>query len=150
LAFQKNQDEVKNIFEKIGKLVFSSQQERARLSFLFLWRFLTETFPWVNTHPADSRAPNHSIYDHLVQTSAIAACIDIDKPAFLIFYINPLFNLLLRKQEKLLIFWSGSYLLSYLIYKAIEVVMENYGPDHIIFPNLLGQPLVDKWLDEKV
>jgi CRISPR-associated protein Cmr2 len=148
IGFPKNQDEVKNIFEKIGELDFSSQQERARLSFLFLWRFLTETFPWVNTHPADSRAPNHSIYDHLVQTSAIAACIDIDKPAFLIFTLTPVQSFI-EKARKTSDLWSGSYLLSYLIYKAIEVVMENYGPDHIIFPNLLGQPLVDKWLDEK-
>ena len=40
IGFPKNQDEVKNIFEKIGELNFSNQEERARLSFLFLWRFL--------------------------------------------------------------------------------------------------------------
>jgi CRISPR-associated protein Cmr2 len=148
IGFPKNQDEVKNIFEKIGELDFSSQQERARLSFLFLWRFLLEVFSWINTHPADSRAPNHSIYDHLVQTAAIATCLDVDKPAFLIFTITPVqsFIATARKTSDL---WAGSYLLSYLIYKAIEVIMENYGPDHIIFSNLLGQPLVDKWLKDK-
>jgi len=148
IGFPKNQDEVKNIFEKIGELNFSNQEERARLSFLFLWRFLPEVFSWINTHPADSRAPNHSIYDHLVQTSAIATCLNVDKPGFLIFTITPVqsFIATARKTSDL---WAGSYLLSYLIYKAIEVVMENYGPDHIIFPNLLGQPLVDRWLKDK-
>jgi len=148
IGFPKNQDEVKNIFEKIGELDFSSQQERARLSFLFLWRFLPEVFSWINTHPADSRAPNHSIYDHLVQTAAIATCLDVDKPAFLIFTITPVqsFIATARKTSDL---WAGSYLLSYLIYKAIEVIMEDYGPDHITFPNLLGQPLVDRWLNGK-
>jgi len=141
-------DEVKDFFKKLGELNFSNQEERARLSFLFLWRFLPEVFSWINTHPADSRAPNHSIYDHLVQTSAIATCLNVDKPAFLIFTITPVqsFIATARKTSDL---WAGSYLLSYLIYKAIEVIMENYGPDHIIFPNLLGQPLVDRWLNGK-
>jgi CRISPR-associated protein Cmr2 len=141
-------NEVKNFFERLGEMDFLSQEERARLSFLFLWRFLPEVFSWINTHPADSRAPNHSIYDHLVQTSAIATCLDVDKPAFLIFTITPVqsFIATARKTSDL---WAGSYLLSYLIYKAIEVIMEDYGPDHIIFPNLLGQPLVDRWLKDK-
>jgi len=141
-------DEVKNFFERLGEMYFLNQEERARLSFLFLWRFLPEVFSWINTHPADSRAPNHSIYDHLVQTSAIATCLDVDKPAFLIFTITPVqsFIATARKTSDL---WAGSYLLSYLIYKAIEVIMEDYGPDHIIFPNLLGQPLVDRWLNGK-
>jgi len=144
----KNQDEVKNIFEKIGELIYSNQEARARLCFLFLWRFLPEVFEWINTHPADSRAPSHSIYDHLVQTAAITTCLEIDKPAFLIFTITPVQSFI-EKARKTSDLWAGSYLLSYLIYKAIEVVMENYGPDHVIFPNLLGQPFVDKWLDKK-
>jgi CRISPR-associated protein Cmr2 len=141
-------DEVKDFFKRLGEMDFLSQEERARLSFLFLWRFLPEVFKWIDKHPADSRAPNHSIYDHLVQTAAIATCLDVDKPAFLIFTITPVqsFIVTARKTSDL---WAGSYLLSYLIYKAIEVIMENYGPDNIIFPNLLGQPLVDRWLGGK-
>ncbi|NMC68415.1 MAG: type III-B CRISPR-associated protein Cas10/Cmr2 [Spirochaetales bacterium] len=143
-----NHDEVKNIFKKLGELSFSNEQERAKLSFLFLWRFLPEIFPWINTHPADSRTPNHSIYDHLVQTSAIATSLQFDKPSFLLFTLTPVqsFIATARKTSDL---WAGSYLLSYLIFKAIEVVIEKYGPDHIIFPNLLGQPLVDKWLKDR-
>lgn len=143
--------EVVEVFKNLGKLNFPDQQERAKFFFLFLWRFLPDIFPWIEKHPADSRAPNHSIYDHLVQSSCIATCLDKgDKPApaFLLFTISPVqsFIAIARKTSDL---WAGSYLISYLIYKAIEVIMDELGPDHIIFPNLRGQPLVDLWLYEK-
>lgn len=141
--------EVVEVFKNLGKLNFPDQQERAKFFFLFLWRFLPDIFPWIEKHPADSRAPNHSIYDHLVQCSCIATCLDKgDKPAFLLFTISPVqsFIAIARKTSDL---WAGSYLISYLIYKAIEVIMDELGPDHIIFPNLRGQPLVDLWLYEK-
>lgn len=145
----KNHQEVKGLFREIGNLNFNNPEERAKFAFLFLWRFLPDIFSWIEKHPADSRAPNHSIYDHLVQTSAIATCIENnDTPSFLLFTITPVqsFIATARKTSDL---WSGSYFLSFLIYEAIEVIMEEYGPDHIIFPNLRGQPLVDNWLYEK-
>ncbi len=135
-------EEVEQFFEKLGSL-FRDQNERAKFLFLFLWRFLHEIFPWVETHPADSRAPNHSIYDHLVQTSAVVSA--LPKPAFLLFTISPVQEFI-SKARKTSDLWAGSYILSYLTYKAIEVIMEELGPDNVIFPNLLGQPLVDRWL----
>ena len=144
-----NHEKIKKVFEILGNINFNDQEERAKFFFLFLWRFFPDIFHWIEKYPADSRAPNHSIYDHLVQTSAIAACLDNnDKPSFLLFTITPVqsFIATARKTSDLS---SGSYLLSYLIYKAIEVIMEELGPDHAIFPNLRCQPLVDLWLYKK-
>ncbi|MDM7266980.1 MAG: type III-B CRISPR-associated protein Cas10/Cmr2 [Aquificaceae bacterium] len=141
------EEDVKDIFKELGNKL--QCKNNPKLCFLFLWRFLPDIFPWIEKHPADSRAPNHSIYDHLVQCSCIATCLDKgDKPAFLLFTISPVqsFVAIARKTSDL---WAGSYLISYLIYKAIEVIMDELGPDHIIFPNLRGQPLVDLWLYEK-
>ncbi|MEN3045254.1 MAG: type III-B CRISPR-associated protein Cas10/Cmr2 [Candidatus Hydrothermales bacterium] len=141
-----NEEEVRKKFKKLGDLKFNTSDERVKVYFLFLWRFLPEIFPWINTHPADSRAPNHSIYDHLVQTSAIAS--SLPKPTFLLFTIAPVQEYIStsRKTSDL---WSGSYILSYLIYKATTVILDELGPDNIIYPNLLKQPLVDRWLYEK-
>ncbi|MEO0244585.1 MAG: type III-B CRISPR-associated protein Cas10/Cmr2 [candidate division WOR-3 bacterium] len=141
-----DEEEVEKFFERLGSLTFENPEERAKICFLFLWRFLPEIFPWINTHPADSRAPNHSIYDHLVQTSAIVSC--LPKPAFLIFTIAPVQEFI-SKARKTMDLWSGSYFLSYLIFKAIEVILEDLGPDNVIYPNLLKEPLVDKWLYKK-
>jgi len=138
--------EVQEIFEKLGNLKFKDSMEREKFYFLFLWRFLPEIFPWINTHPADSRTPNHSIYDHLVQTSALASCLKGgDSPAFLLWTLGPVQSFI-ESAKKTSDLWAGSFLLSYLTFKAISVVMEEEGVDHVIFPNLNGQPLVDKWL----
>jgi CRISPR-associated protein Cmr2 len=136
-------EKVKELFQELGELNFESQDERARLVFLFLWRFYPEIFEEINYHPADSRAPNHSIYDHLVQTSAVVSA--LPKPAFLLFTISPVQSFI-SKARKTSDLWAGSYMLSYLVWESMKPIVEEFGPDTIIYPNLLGQPLVDKWL----
>lgn len=136
-------EKVKELFQELGELNFKSQDERARLVFLFLWRFYPEIFEEINYHPADSRAPNHSIYDHLVQTSAIVSA--LPKPAFLLFTISPVQSFI-SKARKTSDLWAGSYMLSYLVWESMKPIVEEFGPDIIIYPNLLGQPLVDRWL----
>jgi CRISPR-associated protein Cmr2 len=139
-------EKVKELFQELGELNFESQDERARLVFLFLWRFYPEIFEEINYHPADSRAPNHSIYDHLVQTSAVVSA--LPRPAFLLFTISPVQSFI-SKARKTSDLWAGSYMLSYLVWESMKPIVEEFGPDTIIYPNLLGQPLVDKWLYEE-
>jgi len=138
-----DENKVQDLFDKLGKLSFSNEEERAKFIFLFLWRFYPEIFPEINKHPADSRAPNHSIYDHLVQTSAIFPA--LPNPAFLLFTIGPVQSFI-SKARKTSDLWSASYMLSYLIWESMKPLVEKFGPDVIIFPNLLGQPLFDRWL----
>jgi len=139
----KNHTEVEQFFETLGEFSFSNQDERAKFFFLFLWRFLPEIFPWIEKHPADSRVPNHSIYDHCTQTSAIVS--SLPKPAFLIFTLGPVqkFIATSRKTSDL---WSGSFLLSFLTFEAMKHIIEKLGPDHIIYPHLREQPFADLWL----
>jgi len=136
-------EKVQDLFDKLGKLSFSDENERAKFIFLFLWRFFPEIFPEINKHPADSRAPNHSIYDHLVQTSAIVSA--LRRPAFLLFIIAPVQSFI-SKARKTSDLWAGSYMLSYLTWESMKPLVENFGPDIVVFPNLFGQPLVDRWL----
>lgn len=93
--------------------------------------------------PADTRIPDHSIWEHKRITSAIAGA--LPKPAFLLFAIGPVqeFIATARKTQDL---WAGSYLLSYLSWSAMKVVAEEFGPDSLIFPDLCGQPIADLWL----
>lgn len=119
--------------------------------FLLLWRYLEDEFHqreprliW-EALPADTRIPNHSILHHNRVASAFAT---IQKPATLIFSIGPVQGFIVnaRKTRDL---WIGSYLLSYLTWQAIKVVAEELGPEQILYPSLLEQPLVDFWLSEK-
>jgi len=134
--------EIKQIFEKISEISILNDQ-KAKFFFLFFWRFYPEIFFWLNFHPADNRAPNHSIYDHLVQTSAVVSA--LPRPAFLLFTIGPVQSFI-SKSRKTQDLWAGSYMLSYLTWESMKPLIEELGPDVIIFPNLLGQPLMDNYL----
>jgi CRISPR-associated protein Cmr2 len=122
--------------------------------FLALWRLLPERLRqeaaqserlgalWTLL-PADSRVPDHSIWDHLSSTSAMATA--LDTPAFLLFTLGPVqeFIATARRTQDL---WVGSFLLSYLTWQGMRVIAERLGPDCVLFPSLFAQPLVDQWL----
>jgi CRISPR-associated protein Cmr2 len=117
--------------------------------FLLLWRCLEDELakrepnvPW-SLLPADTRIPDHPLLQHARVASAFANC--LPNPATLLFTIGPVqgFIAAARKTREL---WMGSFLLSYLTWHAIKVIAERLGPDHVLFPSLLGQPLVDFWL----
>lgn len=103
-----------------------------------LWRLL----------PADTRVPDHSIWDHLDLVSAFAGAFAADpkgEAALLALSIGPVqgFIAAARTTSDL---WAGSHLLSRLSWEAMRPVCERLGPDAILFPRLRGIPQVDIWL----
>jgi CRISPR-associated protein Cmr2 len=145
-------DSVDEVFSELRN-TYASDLEKLYLS---LWR---ELLPLLEAKrkqdgmgqlwevlPADTRVPDHSIWEHRRVTSAIAAA--LPKPAFLLFALGPVQSLIAtaRRTQDL---WAGSYLLSFLSWQAMKVVAESWGPDSIIFPDLCGQPFVDLWLIEE-
>lgn len=106
-----------------------------------LWRLL----------PADTRVPDHSIWDHLDLTSAFAGAFAADpegEAALLALSIGPVqgFIAAARSTSDL---WAGSHLLSRLAWEAMKPVCEALGPDTILFPRLRGVPQVDLWLRDE-
>ena len=98
--------------------------------------------------PADTRVPDHSIWDHLDLTSAFAGAFAADpdgEAALLALAIGPVqgFIAAARSTSDL---WAGSHLLSRLAWEAMRPVCEELGPDAILFPRLRGIPQVDLWL----
>ena len=101
--------------------------------------------------PADTRVPDHSIWDHLDLTSAFAGAFaaDADEDAALLaLSIGPVqsFIAAARTTSDL---WAGSHLLARLAWEAIKVVCERLGPDAVLFPRLRGIPQVDVWLRDE-
>ncbi len=99
--------------------------------------------------PADTRIPDHTIWQHLDLSSAFAgAMADGDNPALLVVSIGPVqeFIAAARTTSDL---WAGSHLLSTLAWQAMKVVCERLGPDSLVFPQLRGVPIVDLWLAQK-
>lgn len=98
--------------------------------------------------PADTRVPDHSIWDHLDLTSAFAGAMAADpdgEVALLTIALGPVQSFIeaARSTSDL---WAGSHLLARLAWEAIKPVCEALGPDAILFPRLRGVPQVDLWL----
>ena len=143
---QKSSEAQANVVKALSQQTADPQKR-----FLLLWRCLQDELakhepevPW-ELLPADTRVPDHSLLSHARVASAFTNC---SKPATLLFTVAPVqgFIATARKTRDL---WMGSFLLSYLTWHAIKVVAEKLGPDHVLFPSLVGQPLVDFWLHEK-
>ncbi|MDA1278184.1 MAG: type III-B CRISPR-associated protein Cas10/Cmr2 [Verrucomicrobia bacterium] len=140
-------------------------EENPRAAFIATWRFWRN---WAASrhadfalYPAETRLPDHTIWNHLAVTSAMQGCLGgepwkrqgdagvADAPAFLLFTIGPVQDFIsaARSTRDL---WSGSYLLSYLIGHALRRIALDFGPDHVIFPNLCDQPIMDLLLREEI
>lgn len=126
-----------------------NEESDPRAAFIARWRFwknwASDLNPLLSCLPAETRLPDHTIWNHLSVTAALEGCRNSDgnlQPALLLFSIGPVqeFIAAARSTRDLL---SGSYLLSYVIAKALAYISLTYGPDHVIFPNILNQPLVD-------
>ncbi len=94
--------------------------------------------------PADTRIPDHSIWNHISVTSALAGCIENGeiKPAMLLFQLGPVQDFIAQARSTRDL-WSGSYILSWLIAHSMKAITGEIGPDSIIFPSLRGNGIFD-------
>jgi len=145
------------VHEKAGQHILQpwvdslkAHPDKDKRLYFHIWRLLYEDLArrtslkdWVRLLPADTRQPDHPLEQHLSISAAIADA--LPKPAFLIFSLGPVqeFIAAARRTQDL---WMGSWILSYLSWKAIESLADEFGPDVIVFPSLRGQPLCDRWL----
>jgi len=128
-----------------------------RATFFSFWRFAPETPAkglggvW-QLMPADTRVPDHSIWEHLSLVSAFAGAFAADpngEVALGIVSFGPVQGFIgqARKVED---FWAGSHLLSVITGQAIWHLAKKLGPDAILFPQLRGLALVDAWIYREI
>ncbi|RMH61038.1 MAG: type III-B CRISPR-associated protein Cas10/Cmr2 [Calditrichaeota bacterium] len=101
--------------------------------------------------PADTRFPDHSIWQHNALVSALSSCMettgDENNIGLMVFSITPVQSFI-STARKLRDYWSGSVMLSWLAFEGLRWVMENLGPDHVLYPSLVDQPLVNEYLQK--
>ena len=142
---------LQNAFGGIKPDANAPEAEQWRQRYFLYWRrFLEQAVKLkggarnLAFYPADTRIPDHAIWNHMSVAAALEACrVDGDiRPAFLIFQLGPVqdFIAAARSTRDL---WSGSYLLALLTAHAIKAVTDVLGPDNIIFPALRGQGVFD-------
>lgn len=131
-----------------------SQGLTGRALFFALWRLLperlSELHPAYLHLPADTRLPDHTIWQHLDVCAALQAAQEGGHgPAFLSFAIGPVqgFIATARSVRDL---WTGSMILSWLTFQAMVPVIKEYGPTAVIYPSLRGLPFLDLWLKTEI
>ncbi len=122
-----------------------------KIRFLALWRMLpgvlSERFGFDFTRlPADTRVPDHSLIQHADISSGIAAARQGRHGyAILSVTLGPV-QTFIQSARSVRDLWSGSALLSWLIFQGMRPILENLGPTVFVFPALRGHPLMDMWL----
>lgn len=143
-------DHATNIIERI---VTGLTGPRER--FLALWRLLPDQIAEefggdMARLPADSRIPDHTLFQHADITAGLHAALTAGHgSSFLSFVLGPVqpFIAAARSVRDL---WSGSALLSWLVFQAMKPVLEQLGPTAFVYPSLRGAPLADLWLRNDV
>lgn len=152
-----SEDEAFSVSQKTRPFLFSND---ARASFICAWRFwrnwASDSDPRFTSLPADTRIPDHSIWHHMGVTSAFQGAFPSPeqkqahpgedlRPRLLLFSIGPVQDFIASARSTRDL-WSGSYLLSYLVSTTLATIAKDVGPDQVMFPNLLDQPLIDHQL----
>ena len=102
--------------------------------------------------PADTRVPDHTIWQHLDLTSAFATAFHADEndnPALLTLSFGPVQGFIAQARTTSDL-WAGSHLLSRIAWEGLKLICAEYGPDAVIFPQLRGIPQVDLWLRDEM
>lgn len=142
-----SEEDVSNVIESI----VCELPMDPRLRFLALWRLLPDNlyqkFGLNFTRlPADSRVPDHSLTQHVDITSGIAAANQFGHGyAILSVTLGPVQEFI-RAARSVRDLWSGSALLSWLIFQGMRPILRDLGPTAMVFPALRGNSLTDLWL----
>jgi len=127
--------------------------ESPLLRFFAVWRCLPELLAreksFLANIPADTRIPNHTIWNHNDLVAAFAAAESVDgNAALLSFNLGPVQSFI-EAARSVRDLWSGSMLLSYITFRAMVPVIEEYGPTAFVYPYMRGLPLLDHWIIKK-
>ncbi|MBF2052774.1 MAG: type III-B CRISPR-associated protein Cas10/Cmr2 [Candidatus Sericytochromatia bacterium] len=138
----------KKFTDILSKLTKHIKQPQAR--FLAVWRCLPEKLSELNPTyqhlPAETRAPDHTIWQHLDTTAGLyAAYRDNEKLSFISLTIGPVQSFIAASRS-VRDLWSGSMLLSWLAFQGMIPILEQVGPTAFVFPQLRGNPMMDLWL----
>ena len=149
---------VKEAFKEIEKEINSYDDE---IKFLYLWRNLLDVLveksgnkawcKYLPLFPADTRVPDHSIWEHLKVASSIYAIESnglLQNNSLFLFTIGPVQSFI-SQARKTQDFYIGSFILSYLTFTGMRVIINKYAPTSIIYPDLYNQPLADWFLQKE-
>jgi len=99
--------------------------------------------------PADTRVPNHTIFDHLYATAAAVNAVyggGDGVSGFLVLLDIAGIQSFISKARKVRDFWASSWLVSALAWYLVREVVEVIGPDCMVMPTARLNPFYTSWL----
>jgi len=91
--------------------------------------------------PADTQMPTHTIFDHLYATATTVNWSLAGEPSgFYVFLDIPKIQSIVSSARKAGDFWAGSWLISYLMWKLVEEIIFELGPDVLLTPTTRLNP----------
>lgn len=138
-------------------------EDQLRQASVVLWRrFRSDLIklrgydPLWQEMPAESRCPDHAIWDHLKVVSALAFLKPhkmmekigdegAQQPWMLRMGIGPVGRFIGESRSSRDL-WISSFLLSDLAWHLMQPIVERYGADCIVYPDLHANPRADAWL----
>lgn len=143
--------------EEVGRIREATAAD-PQATFLALWGLLPERLrarrqgdrrelrgAW-DLLPAETRMPNHPVSAHEALVSALATVLaEGDRAALLAVTVGPVqrFIAQARRTSDL---WAGSVLLAQALLAGIRPIVEELGPDHVVFPVLRSSRAFLAWL----
>ena len=121
-----------------------------RERFFAIWRLLPDRIAAdfgqdMARLPADTRIPDHTLFQHTDITAGLYAAGAPDDAAYLSFALGSV-QTFIKAARSVRDLWSGSALLSWLAFQAMKPILEQLGPTAFVYPALRGGPLMDLWL----
>jgi len=150
-SFQSPQPQAENVseFAETLKKVLSEMDD-PRIGYHTLFTLL-EPLWYEKTRaigPADTRVPNHSVFDHLYATAAMANWTHQGmEPDGLMLVVDLAgVQAFISSARKLGDYWAGSWLVSALSWHIVRSLVEKYGPDTLVIPTGRVNPFYIYWL----
>lgn len=154
-------DHVEEMVGAIGEAFSGIADER--LCYLLVWRFATDVLREIERgaekherrfrlgvlwelFPADTRIPDHPLVFHDSLVAALAPIVHAKQEAALLrFAVGPV-QPFIQTARKLRDLWAGSSILAEATWRAMLPIVQEHGPDSVLFPSLRGEPRFDHWL----
>ncbi len=140
------------VSEVIDGIVEGLPDTRSR--FLALWRLLPERVAERLSQgfarlPADTRVPDHTLIQHADIASGLwTSRRGAHGGAYLSLSLGPV-QTFIAAARSVRDLWSGSAILSWLVFQGLCPVLETFGPTALVYPALRGNPLMDLWLRDQ-
>ena len=151
-------ERIKEVSRNHFRNLIDSEKDPKKIAMAF-WRFgpvlreaeADEIRSFWGLLPADTRMPDHTIWQHLDLTAAFATAFyaDADNPALLMVSFGPVQEFIAQARTTSDL-WAGSHLLARIAWEGLKVICTEYGPDTVLFPQLRGIPQVDVWLRDEM